>query len=365
MTALRVLLARLLGRGRATDELDIEVAAHLELLAADLQRSGLSPDAARAEARRRLGNLTALHESYREQRRLPFLEPLTQDLAYALRQLRRSPGFALAAILTLALGIGANVAIYQALDAVLFRELPVHDPAGLVEIQLLEDGSPIHVSYPLFRELSARQQVLADIFTVSDFPLREAALRGRGAVRSVRGSLVSGSYFRALGVGVRAGRMLQPEDDRADAPPVAVISDAFWTREFERSPDALGQVLHINNTAATIIGVTPPEFFGETVGRAPDVWLPISLQPQLMPGDWLKQPGMNWLTVIGRLRPGMSRQQAQAAIRCIANSLGSRSRGWARRTPCTLLLRIAESAISRSASHNRCGCCSPSRDSPC
>ena len=314
MTWLRVLLARLLGRGRAPAELAHELSEHLELLAADLERTGLTPGEARAEARRRLGNLAALHEAYRQQRRLPFLDPLAQDLSHGLRQLRRGPAFAAAAILTLALGIGANVAIYQALDAVLFRDLPVADPSRLVQVQLLEDGSPVHVSYPLFRELSQRQQALEGIFAVSDFPLREAVLRGRGELRGVRGELVSGGYFRLLGVPARAGRMLRDEDDRAGAAPVAVLSDPFWAREFGRSPAAIGQVLRINNTSATVIGVAPPGFFGETAGSVPDLWLPISLQPQVMPGDWLNAPASSWLSVLGRLRPGATLRQAQAAL---------------------------------------------------
>ncbi|MBS1855448.1 MAG: ABC transporter permease, partial [Acidobacteria bacterium] len=236
-----------------------------------------------------------------------------QDLDYALRQLRRSPGFAAAAILTLALGAGANLAVSQALHAALFRDLPVREPARLVEIQLLEDGAPVRVSYPLFRELALRQQSLEGVFAVSDFPLREAVLRGRGDLRGVRGALVSGGYFRLLGVPARTGRMLSDDDDRAGAAPVAVLSDAFWAREFGRSP-VLGQVLRINNAAATVVGVAPPGFFGETPGSAPDLWLPLSLQPQVMPADWLNAPSSSWLSVLGRLRAGTSRQQAQAAM---------------------------------------------------
>ena len=148
MTPLRVFLSRVLGRGRAHAELDAEMAAHLSLLAADYQRRDLAPADALAAARRHFGPITQLHETYRDQRRLPSFDTLSQDLSYALRQLRRNPGFAAAAVLTLALGIGANAAIYQVLDAVVFRSLPVRDPASLVQIQLLENGHPIHVSYP-------------------------------------------------------------------------------------------------------------------------------------------------------------------------------------------------------------------------
>ena len=283
MTALRVLVARLLGRGRTPSELDSEIAAHLSLLAADYERRGLSPADALAAARRHFGPITQLHETYRGQRRLPFLDTLSQDLAYALRQLHRNPAFAIAAVLTLALGIGANAAIYQVLDAVVFRALPVRDPAALVQFELLENNLPIHVSYPLYRELAARQQVLDGLFAVSDFPLRQAVLRGRGSLRPVKGSIVTGNYFRVLGVNAHAGRVFTQDDDRPAASPVIVLSDAFWNREFARSPAALGQVLEINGIAGTVIGVAPPDFFGETVGAVPDLWIPMSVQPRIMP----------------------------------------------------------------------------------
>src|ERR1035438_6343086 len=176
VTPLRVLLSRLLGKGRNPADLDSEIAAHLSLLAADYQRRGLSPADALTAARRHFGPITQLHETYRAQRRLPFLDSFAQDLTYALRQLRRNPGFAAAAVLTLALGIGANAAIYQVLDAVAFRSLPVRDPASLGKIQLLKNTRPIHISSPFYRELAARQQVLDGLFAVSDFPLRQAVL---------------------------------------------------------------------------------------------------------------------------------------------------------------------------------------------
>jgi predicted permease len=314
VTGLRVFLSRVLGRGRAHAELDAEMAAHLSLLAADYERRGLSSADALAAARRHFGPVTQLHETYRDQRRLPFFDTLSQDVVYALRQLRRNPGFAAAAVLTLALGIGANAAIYQVLDAVVFRALPVRDAASLVQIQLLENNQPIHISYPFYRELAARQQILDGLFAVSDFPLRQAVLRGRGSFRAVKGSIVTGNYFRVLGVSARAGRVLTEDDDRPAAPPVIVLSDAFWNREFARSPGALGQVLEINGLAGTVIGVAPPGFFGETVGTVPDLWLPMSVQPRIMPTDYLNAPNSSWLSLLGRLRPGVSARQAQAAL---------------------------------------------------
>ena len=314
MTGLRVFLKRLLGRGRTSAQLDEEIAEHLAQLAAEYEHRGLAPEEALAAARRHFGPITQLHEAYREQRRLPFLDALCQDLGFALRQLRRNPGFAAAAVITLALGIGANSAIYQVLDAVVFRQLPVRQPASLVQVQMLDDGRPVHVSYPFYRQLAARQEVMDGLVAVSDFPLRQAVLRGRGSLRAVKGSLVSGNYFAVLGVGARAGRVFTAEDDQASAPPVMVLSDAFWSREFARDPAAIGQVLEINGAKGTIIGVTPPEFFGETMGSVPDVWLPVAFQPQFTPAGWLNGPSHSWLTLLGRLRAGVSMRQAQASL---------------------------------------------------
>jgi predicted permease len=237
-----------------------------------------------------------------------------QDAAYALRRLRAAPAFTAAAVVTLALGIGANLAIYRVLDAVVFRDLPVRDPARLVEVQLLEDGKGHRVSFPLFREFAAHQQVLDGMFAVSDFPLREVSRPGREAIAEANGAIASGGYFRTLGVAARVGRVFTDDDDRPGAPPLVVLSDAFWNREFQRSSQALGQTLTINGVVATIIGVTPPQFFGETLGSAPDFWVPMSLQPRVTPGDRINGAAYSWLSMLGRLRPGVTARQAEAAF---------------------------------------------------
>jgi predicted permease len=306
----RVLVARLLGRGRTPSELDEEMATHLALLEADYQKQGRSP----AEARRQLAGATQIREQYQQQRRLPIFDTLARDIGYALRQLRANPGFLMAAVATLALGIGANAAIYQVLDAVVFKSLPVREPARLVDVQVLDNGQPGRWSYPLFREMARRQQVAEGMFAISEMPLREAFLSGGGVLERMHGSLVTGGYFHVLGVQAQAGRLFGDEDDRPAAPPVAVISDAFWDREFARSPQALGQTLHINQASVTIVGVAPAGFFGETVGKAPDAWVPMSLQPQLMPMDWLDAPFSSWLQVIARLRREVTPAQAQQAL---------------------------------------------------
>jgi predicted permease len=313
---LRVALARLRGfLARRKGELRIqeEIESHLAMLASEFQRRGLSPREARLAARREFGGAAQIREEWRRVRGLPWIETLARDVAYALRQLRRNPAFAAAAILTLALGIGANTAIYQVLYAVVFRPLPVTEPGRLVQVELAQNGQPQHFSYPLFRELEARQNALDGMFAVSEFPLRQATLRGRGLAKAVHGALVTGDYFRVLGVTARLGRVFTKQDDRTSAP-LAVISDRFWEAEFERSPAVLGQTLEINRVVATIIGVAPRGFFGETLGQTPDVWMPMSLQPRLMPADYLNAPYFTWLAVIGRLRPDVPVRRAQAAL---------------------------------------------------
>ena len=306
MTRLRVLISRLFGRGRAPDELAEEMDAHLGLLAQEYERRGMTPEAARAEARRQFAGTAQIREEYRAQRRLPLLDTVWQDAAYALRQLRASPGFTAAAVLSLALGIGANLAIYQVLDAVVFRDLPVRDPARLVQVQLLESNDPQRVSYPLFRELAARQQVLDGIFAVANLALPTP--------EGAKGYMVTGAYFRTLGVNAAIGRVFTEEDDRAGAPPVAVLSDDYWKRAFDRSPSAIGRTLEIRGQRVAIIGVAQPGFSGETLGDSRDFWVPMSIQPLVTPGNRLDGASYSWLSMIGRLRPGVTARQAEASL---------------------------------------------------
>ncbi|MDR3699098.1 MAG: ABC transporter permease [Candidatus Sulfopaludibacter sp.] len=316
MTALRVLISRLGGLFATSARLDEEIAAHLDMLAGELERRGLSPAAARAQARRDFGAITPMREVHRDQRRLPFFDTLAQDLRYALRQLRRSPGFAAAAILTLALGIGANAAIYQVLDAVVFRALPVPHPEQLVLMQLVRNGKPLTFSYPLYREMAARQRVLAGTFAAST---ESVVLRGRRGIETVHTSLVTGNYFQVLGVSARRGRCFTGADDRAAAP-VAVISHAFWQREFAGAT-ALGANLQLNRAMVTVIGIMPPAFFGESAGDVPDIWLPIGMQPLLSPSDWLDAPAFSWLKVTARLKPDVSPTQAATALTALYRQL--------------------------------------------
>jgi predicted permease len=234
---------------------------------------------------------------------------MPSDAAYAVRQLRKSPAFTATAVLTLALAIGANTAIYQVLDAVLFRPLPVREPARLVQLHITEDGRTRSLTYSEFVELSKAAPV-EGMIAVSDFPLHQAILRGRGQAHPVNTVIVSANYFGLLGVDARLGRIFTAADDREM---VAVISDAFWQREFGRSRSAIGQPLHINKSVLTVIGVANARFAGETPGNPPDVWVPMGLTPQLLASDW-RSTLRSWLAVIARLRPGVSLADAERAF---------------------------------------------------
>ncbi len=303
----RILIRRL--RALFSDpRIDEEIATHLSLQAAEYERRGMSPERAEREARRQFGGASQVAEAWREQRSLPFIETLAKDLRYAARQLRTNPGFAAAAVMTLALGIGANTAIFRVLDAVVLRSLPVRHPEQLVLLEGSDNGRRMSFSYPLFREIAARQQVVEGMFAVCDFPMKDAVLPGS------TGRLVTGGYFQLLGVDAALGRMLTGDDDRPSAPPVAVISHGFWQRAFAGRADALGKTMQIGQAVVTIVGVSPPEFFGERVGSAPDVWLPMNLSAQV----WVnlpKWPPAGYLTtVMARLRPDVTMTQAESAF---------------------------------------------------
>jgi len=260
---------------------------------------------------------------------------LFQDLKYGLRMLAKNPGFTAVAVLTLALGIGANTAIFTVLNSVMLSTLPVKDPQQLVVLtdpnehgmsRGSQDGNRALLTYPEFQDLAARNQVLSGTFAaMSSVQRLPATVEGEGEGASGEGpkatiSMVSGSYFSVLGVNAFLGRTFTTEVDNArDSNPVAVISYNFWQSRFAGSPSVLDHSIRIRQTSYNIIGVTPPQFFGETVGFAPDVWVPLTMQAKVFPGeDWLsteKNPVEKtmWLQVMGRLKSGVTVAQAKAS----------------------------------------------------
>jgi predicted permease len=313
--ALRRFLIRLSASAmRRQDEqrLKEEIEEHLALQTAENLRVGLSPAEARRQAVLKFGAVEALKEQYRDEQGLPLLEWLLHDVRYALRQLRKAPVFTVTAVLSLAVGIGANAAIFTLVDRVLLRSLPVSDPEELVFVtdqRVLNEPSP-RFSYPFYAALKDNDS-LHGVAAHFVMPLN-AAMDER--VARVRGELVSGNYFSVVGAGMQRGRPLTPDDDRIPGShPVAVISDGFWQRSFGSDPSVIGRNVRVNDYTFTIIGIAARGFAGTEVGLPTDIWLPMTMQKEIG-RDLLADARTNWLEIIGRLKPGVSLEHAGAAM---------------------------------------------------
>jgi predicted permease len=268
---------------------------------------------------------------------------LWQDLRFALRILAKSPGFTLIAVLTLALGIGANTAIFSVLDSVLLRSLPVPHPEELVTLTDpdehgssfgSEGGDRSLLAYSEFEYFRDHNEVFSEIFAAdSSLPQLEVTIpdssSSTGAQKeSARVRLVSADYFATLGVTPAAGTFFTREVDRArGSSPIAVVSYAFWKQRFGLDPLALGKTIQIRQTSFQIVGVTPPGFFGETVGAFPDFWIPMMMQDSIYPGRDLLSPAKDltnmhiWLQVIARLKPGVTPEQSKASVNVVFRNL--------------------------------------------
>ena len=306
-------LGRLLNRRRLERELDAELSDHLERQVADYVAAGMSEADARRRARLEFGGVERAKEDCRDARGTRLVDDLVQDVRYGWRVLRKSPTFTLVAITSLALGIGANSAIFTLVDALLLRSLPVREPARLVR---LEDGSWTN---PIWEEIRARQhQLFESAAACSD---TRFDLASGGEADFAMGFWASGGFFDVVGVPAVLGRTLVPADDRRGGGPegpVAVISYAFWQRRFGGSADVVGRSLALNGVPFTIVGVTPPGFFGPTVGRSFDVAAPIGMVDRVQTRDgqsWLDGRSTWWLEVLARLRPGQSVDEATRALR--------------------------------------------------
>jgi len=315
-------------RGSRLDrELQEEMQQHLEWRVRDAVDTGLREDEARLVAARRLGGLLRARESSRDVWGLTWLVDLAQDVRFGMRLLGRNPGFAGAAVLSLALGIGGNSAIFSLLDALVFRPLPVAAPDKLVLLgarALIGTGFGVQGSertiytHRDYQELRARQQSFGGVLAASPAP-GESNVRvdaGAGNPERATGSLVSGNYFEVLGVRARLGRVLTSADDTtAGTHPVVVISHDYWTRRFASDTGVLGRTILIGRAALVVVGVAAADFAGDLVASRTDFWIPLSMQEEVMPNRaWLNDPMSLWLRLVGRLRPGESMAHAQAGI---------------------------------------------------
>ncbi len=319
----------LLHRAQLERELDEEMRHHLALAAEE--RGGANA------ARRQFGNITLLKEESRAMWTWTFWEQFAQDIRYGLRAMAANPLFTAMAALSLALGIGANTAIYSFMDAILLRSLPVQHPEQLVVVNWrAKNPAVIHgqngsrrsdptggttsPNYPFgaFQLLRSNHDPLSTLFAYAT--AWEINLVAENQAEIADGQLVSGGFYSGLGVSPAAGRLIADDDDRSGAAPVAVLSYQYWQSRFAASPAAIGRPILINNTPFTIVGVSAPGFFGVNPDAAPKVYLPLHAAPLLAanPGEDEKRKFFDnnyyWLEMMGRLGPGVSTTQAQAAL---------------------------------------------------
>src|SRR5208337_4609089 len=333
----------LIHRKKREADLEEEVQGHLRMAVQERMEQGETAEQARASAVREFGNVTLVKEVTRDMWGFRWLETLTQDLRYSLRQLKRNPGFTAVAVITLALGIGANTAIFSLIDSVMLRNLPVRNPEQLVLFadnprESMSFNEPTSASetigpsgqwtlfsYPLYRDLRDHSQLFQGIcaFQTGEDTLT-VHIEGpghRGPAQVAQGKLVSGNFFSVLGVSAAMGRTLTPEDDRPGAPPVVLVSFGYWQGKLGGEAAVLGRVVDIDGVPMTVVGVMPPGFFGERVkSDFADFWMPLSLRQELpvtvMPQAkaLLTNPNAYWLGLIGRLKPGVSMAQAIAEV---------------------------------------------------
>ncbi len=303
-------------------DIDEELRSHLAMKKADLLDAGVEENEAGYAAQVKLGNMALLREKSADAWGWTALEALLQDLRYTVRILRKSPIFTGTAMLTLALGIGANTAIFSLINAVMLRTIPVRDPGRLVEIARYWAGHQRStLSYPLYSFFRDRSHSFAGILAQSSPAKQEIDIGG--APETVETQMVSGSYYGVLGVAAAVGHTFTPDYDRVPGrSPFAVISYRYWQRRFGLDPSVIGKAFKLQQTLFTIVGVAPKEFFGTMPGHDPDVTFPISMDAQVnrefnKGKSWLADPQANWLSVIGRLNSGVSLKQAEAETRVL------------------------------------------------
>jgi predicted permease len=305
-------------RSDAERELDEEMQTFIEMSAAKKMEDGAPPADAWRLAAIELGGKEQVKEYVRSRRHGAWLDEAAQDVRLAMRMFIRNPGFLLIIVLTLALGIGANTSIFSLIDALMLRSLPVRNPHELVlvEMQLRDSRGPFDsFSYAIVRALAERREIFAGVAGFSGFDFTT----GTGhAVSKVRGALVTGDYYATLGLTPAAGRLLAQSDDEPGAPLVAVISDGYWVRHFQRSLSVVGEDLLLNGVPVTIIGVSPPGFVGANVGSVADITMTVATLPRISPeAAPLLGPGNFWLRALARPAQGVSVPAAKARLEAV------------------------------------------------
>jgi putative ABC transport system permease protein len=327
-TSLSAGLRGLFRKKQTERELDEELRDFLEKSAAEKMRSGMSREEAQRTARLEMGGVEAVKENVRSASWETHLESLWSDLRFGTRLLRFNPVFAGAAILSLALGIGANTAIFQLLDAVRLRTLPVKNPQEIARIAIDHLGGRSgdftsrysDLTYPMWVEIHAQQQGFSNFFAWSPTQFNIAP---SGEVHNVQGMWVSGEFFQTLGLQPALGRFLNSADDTPGCSPGgAVISYSFWQREFGGDPSVIGRALTLSRRSFEVVGVTAADFYGVEVGRNFDVAVPLCAEPAIMGEDsQMKSRSGWWLASMGRLKPGWTIERATAQLQAISPAI--------------------------------------------
>ena len=319
----------LLFRRREERELAEEIEFHVEMEARQREFAGASPAEARRAALMALGGRDQVKESVRDARGTWLLESFWRDAVLSLRSMIRRREFTLVVLTILALGIGANTTTFTLIDALMLRPLPVPEAERLVTLGdtwrtgSLSVGTPQTqiVSYPLYQDLAGATNVLSGLYASGRTGRLDVRFNSNGAgePQHPRGRFVSGNYFSVLGVDAPVGRIFTEHDDRViGGGPVVVVSHAYWQRELGADRSAVGRSITVNDVPLTIVGITPAWFRGDIVGEPTDIWIPLQMQPLLMPhSPWLDDRSVSWLLLMGRLAPGVSLDQARTVLQSV------------------------------------------------
>jgi predicted permease len=320
---------RLFSLRQLYNDLSDEIRTHLEERTEELVASGLSKEDAAAQARREFGNVTLIEERGREIWQWHAVESFFEDVRFGLRTLRKSPGFTTVAVLTLALGIGANTAIFSLSDQILLRLLPVQDPQQLAILSSTEAkwgrtetdyDLKNSFSYPMYKDLRDHNEVFSGLLTC--FPV-DVSVLAHDTAQIAHGELVSGNFFKVLGVGPVLGRVFSSADETLPGiNAVAVLNYAYWTGHFGGNPSVLNQTVNINGFPFTIVGVAQPGFNAIQAGAKPDVYVPITMKARMTPGwDGLASHSDYFLPIVGRLKPGITIDRAEANLQPLFHDL--------------------------------------------
>ncbi len=306
----------LLRRSRAEADLQREIDLHLEQLTNEYIATGMTDSEARLSARRQFGPVEMTKEQCRDTRRVNLIEDMITDVTYAFRWLRKSRGFTLTAVLSLALGIGANTVVFSVLNALVLKPLPIPEPARVYFVN--NSGQPAN-SFPNYREIRDRNGVFDSLFS---YRITQMALDDSSGAHRIWGYLVTGNYFETLGITPALGRFFTPaEDAHPNSSPYAVLSYTCWQHRFGSDPDMVGKNVLLNGYAYTVVGVAPHGFHGTEVFFWPDVWVPMTMQPQIEGHSWLENANTFNAWIAGRLKAGVSVDQADANLKVLAGHL--------------------------------------------